>query len=89
LQWNNDFIVALREAMNLLEDNTYRVGAWFANVVITDRNNTQNDKNWFKFNDMLTMQNVKAELLGKKEVRIALQFIDGNGRTLYRQCYVS
>ena len=88
IQWNNDFIVALREAMGLLEDNTYRPGAMApANIVITDKNNSFSDKNWFKFNDMPTLQNVKAELIGKKEVRILMDFIDGNGRSLYKQCY--
>jgi hypothetical protein len=88
MQWNNDFIVAMREAMGLLEDNTYKTGAMApANIVITDKYNTPNDKNWFKFNDMPTLQNVKTEISGKKEVRIALDFINVNGKSLYRQCY--
>ena len=88
IQWNNDFIVALREAMGLLEDNTYKPGAMApANIIITDKNNSQGDKNWFKFNDMPTLQNVKTELTGRKELRILMDFIDGNGRSLYKQCY--
>jgi len=88
MQWNNDFIVAMREAMSLLEDNTYKTGAMApANIIITDKNNTQGDKNWFKFNDIPTLQNVKFEITGKKEVRISLDMLDGNGKSLYRQCY--
>jgi hypothetical protein len=55
--------------------------------IITDKNNTQGDKNWFKFNDIPTLQNVKFEITGKKEVRISLDMLDGNGKSLYRQCY--
>lgn len=88
IQWNNDFIVSMREAMGLLEDNTYRPGAMApANIVITDKNNSQGDKNWFKFNDMPILQNVKTELSGRKELRISMDLIDGNGKSLYKQCY--
>jgi len=88
MQWNNDFIVAMREAMGLLEDNTYRTGAMApANIIITDKNNTQGDRNWFKFNDMPALQNVKTEISSRKEVRIALDMLDGNGKSLYKTCY--
>jgi len=88
IQWNNDFIVALREAMGLLEDSNYKPGVMApANIIISDKNNSQGDKNWFKFNDMPILQNVKTEFSGRKEVRILLNLLDGNGKTLHKTCY--
>jgi len=84
MQWNKDFIVAMREAMSLLEDNTYKSGAMApANVVI----NSQSDRDWFKFNDMPTLFNIKNEMSGSKELRIRLEMFDGNGSSLYKRCY--
>ena len=89
INWNNDFLVAIREAMGLLEDNNYGSGVLApANVIIVSRNNMQGDKNWFKFNDIPTLQNVKSGMIGTKEIRFKLDLIDGNGRSLYNRCYM-
>jgi len=90
VSWNNDFIVAMREAMGLLEDNNYNKGVLApANVIIMAKTASIKDDNWFKFNDMFILKNIRNEMTGKKEVKFQLSLIDGNGTTLYKRCYAT
>jgi hypothetical protein len=84
----------MNEAMTLIEDKVGLVGFLNlapSNVIIMAKNPKDllfGSKNFYKFNDVPTLNKIKNAMLGSNEVRIMLEISDNSGARLYQTCYV-
>jgi hypothetical protein len=91
LKWNYDYILAMNEAMSLIEDKIGFLTLAPSNVIIMAKNPKDllfGSKNFYKFNDVPTLNKIKNAMLGSNEVRIMLEISDNSGARLYQTCYV-
>jgi len=92
LKWNYDYIVALNEAMSLLEDSKFNfLQKAPSNIVIMAKNPKDlliGEKNHYKFNDIPLLNNIKDSMTGDKEVRIMLTIADISNKILYKNCWI-
>ena len=94
LKWNYDYIVSMNEAMTLVEDKVGLTGFLNlapSNVIIMAKNPKDllfGSKNFYKFNDVPTLNRIKNAMLGSNEVRLMLAISDNVGAILYKTCYV-
>jgi len=94
LKWNYDYISSMNEAMTLIEDKVGLIGFLNlapSNVIIMAKNPKDllfGSKNFYKFNDVPTLNKIKDAMLGNNEVRIMLDISDSAGSMLYQTCYV-
>jgi len=91
LSWNYAFIVAMNESMSLLEDKLGFFQHAPSNVIIMAKNPKDfvfGNKNIYKFNDRILLDNIKDSISGNREIRILLSIHDISGNMLYRNCYI-
>jgi len=93
LKWNYDFIVAMNEAMTLLENKVDFIGFMNlapGNVIIMakdPKNLIFGSKNVYKFNDIVVLNKIK-DSINAKEPRIRLVLSDNSNNILYETCYM-
>jgi hypothetical protein len=93
LKWNYDFIVAMNEAMTLLENKVDFIGFMNlapGNVIIMakdPKNLIFGSKNVYKFNDIITLNKIKNSI-GSREPRLRLLMTDNSNNILYETCYM-
>ena len=94
LKWNYDYIVSMKEAMQLIEDKVDLV-TWInlapSNVVIL----AKDPKDWligsrtvYKFNDIPMLDKIKNAMRGENEVSMLLEITDNSGQLLYHGCFI-
>jgi len=91
LKWNYDYILAMNEAMSLIEDKVGFLTLAPSNVIIMAKNPKDllfGSKNLYKFNDVPRLSRIKNAMLGRNEVRIMLAISDNAGAMLYNTCYI-
>ena len=91
LKWNYDYILAMNEAMSLIEDKVGFLTLAPSNVIIMAKNPKDllfGSKNFYKFNDVPRLSRIKNAMLGRNEVRIMLAISDNAGVMLYNTCYI-
>jgi len=93
LKWNYDYIVAMNEAMTLVEDKVNIIGFLNqapSNVIIMAKNPKDfliGSKNYYKFNDRILLDRIKDSFLGENELRMMLLISGSSGNMLYRTCF--
>jgi hypothetical protein len=93
LKWNYDYIVAMNEAMTLVEDKVNIIGFLNqapSNVIIMAKNPKDfliGSKNYYKFNDRILLDRIKDSFLGENELRMMLLISGSFGNMLYRTCF--
>jgi hypothetical protein len=92
LKWNYDYIVAMNEAMSLVEDRVGLVGFFNlapSNVIIMAKDPKDfvlGSKNTYKFNDIPILKQIKQSMLGDREVRMLLTIYDSSDKWLFQTC---
>ena len=90
-KWNYKFIESMNEAMTLIDDKIGFLTHAPSNVIIMAKNPKDyvfGSKNVYKFNDIPTLNKIKALMSGDKSPRILLEISDNVGDLLYRTCYI-
>jgi hypothetical protein len=91
LKWNYNFIVSLNDALKILEDGSNGLLKHSpGNITVM----AKDPKDWvigskinYKFNDMITVTNIR-NTLQHKQPRILLTIKDFSNKVFFKQCYV-
>ena len=94
LKWNYDYIVSMKEAMQLIEDKVDLV-TWInlapSNVVILAKDPKDfliGSRTVYKFNDIPMLNKIKNAMRGENEVSILLEISDNSGQLLWHGCFI-
>ena len=91
LKWNYNFIESFNEALNILQDGSNGLLQLSPGNVIVMAKNPKDwiigSKNHYKFNDMITISNIRGTLQQKKP-NILLTINNLENKTVFRQCYI-
>ena len=91
LKWNYNFISSFNEALKIVEDGSSNLLQHSpGNVVVMAKDPKDwviGTKNHYKFNDMLTVSNIRTTLQQKKP-NILLTINNFENKTVFRQCYI-
>lgn len=91
LKWNYNFISSFNEALKIVEDGSNNLLQHSpGNVVVMAKDPKDwviGTKNHYKFNDMLTVSNIRTTLQQKKP-NILLTINNFENKTVFRQCYI-
>lgn len=94
LKWNYDYIVSMKEAMQLIEDKVDLV-TWInlapSNVVILAKDPKDfliGSRTVYKFNDIPMLDKIKNAMRGENEVSILLEISDNSGQLLWHGCFI-
>lgn len=87
LTWNNNYLVALREAMGILQD----IGPWVTGkhglVHFMINGQFRQQVVSYRFSDIIRVEGMKRYLTGINELRLKLIIKNNNGDTLFDKCY--
>lgn len=91
LKWNYNFITSFNEALNILQDGSNGLFQYSPGNVIVMAKDPKDwvigKKNHYKFNDMITISNIRGTLQQKKP-NILLTINNLENKTVFRQCYI-
>lgn len=92
LSWNYDYIVALNEAMEQVQDSKFGLlQVAPANVIIMAKDPKDflfGKKSHYKINDILLMDRIKDSMTGSRELRIKVTLKGFNQQVLHSSCWV-
>jgi hypothetical protein len=91
LSWNYDFIVALNETMELLQDNNYNFLQKAPSNVITMAKNPKNlllgERKHYRFNDIPFLDNIKQTMDYNRALRLMLKLSNVDGNVIFKGCW--
>lgn len=89
LQWNNNFLLALHELFNIIDEGgTDLSNRYLGNLNLVSENNFAEQKSVFRLNDTIRVNGIRNFFQYENEVRLLLLIKDANNRVMLSKCYI-
>jgi hypothetical protein len=92
LNWNYEFIEALKEAMQMFDDDRFgRFSPAPSNVTIMGKNPKDlvlGSSKQYRFNDIIMLDKIKDSVTGNREVRLMLSLRNDENKVILKTCAV-
>ena len=88
IQWNPNFLNAMRELFNLIEEGKGNITTRYpGNIYLVTFNGYTEYKQQFKFFDLIRINAIRQHFTDSNEVRLMLLVKDMSGRVIAKKCY--